>query len=239
MHLDLILLLAVIFFAVFTQSLAGFGSALVSMALLPGLVGIRVAAPLVALVAGTIELFLLARYRGALNFRAVWRLALASVIGIPIGVLALRQLDEGLVLAVLGAVIAGYAIYGLLNFQLPKLEHPAWAYGFGFLAGIFGGAYNTAGPPAIIYGNCRRWIPAEFKSNLAGFFLLNDAIVIASHAWGRNMTPAVLESFLWALPVIGLGILAGISLDQYLNPLIFRKVVLMLLVVMGVRLIFA
>jgi hypothetical protein len=144
-----------------------------------------------------------------------------------------------LVLALLGAIIAGYALYGLLNFKLPRLLHPAWAYGFGFLAGMLGGAYNTSGPPAIVYGNCRRWIPAEFKSNLAGFFLLNDAIVIASHAWGRNMTPIVLHSFLWALPVIGLGLLAGISLDKYLNPDIFRKVVLVLLVVMGVRLMFA
>ena len=39
-----------IFLAVFTQSLAGFGSALIAMALLPGIVGIQIATPLVALV---------------------------------------------------------------------------------------------------------------------------------------------------------------------------------------------
>jgi uncharacterized membrane protein YfcA len=239
MNIELVVLLAVIFFAVFTQSLAGFGSALVAMALLPALVGIHVAAPLVALMAGTIELLLLARYRNALNFQAVWRLALASIIGIPLGVLALRQLDERLILALLGVVIAGYALYGLLNFKLPRLSHHAWAYGFGFMAGMLGGAYNTSGPPAILFGNCRQWTPAEFRGNLAGFFLLNDAIVIATHAWGHNMTPVVLHSYLWALPAIGLGLLAGISLDRYLNPEIFRKVVLGLLVVMGVRLIFA
>jgi len=49
----------IIFLAVFTQSLSGFGSALVAMALLPALIGIHQAAPLVALVMATIEIFLL------------------------------------------------------------------------------------------------------------------------------------------------------------------------------------
>lgn len=236
--MSLFAVLLVIFFAVFTQSLTGFGSALVAMALLPGLIGIRSAAPLVALVAVTIELLLLARYRSALNLGSVWRLALASILGIPIGILGLRQVNERLVLGFLGVVLAGYALYGLLNLKLPALKEPAWAYGFGFLAGILGGAYNTSGPPAILYGNCRRWEPAEFKSNLAGFFLLTDAIIVTAHAWSRNLTLAVLQHYLWALPVIGLGLLAGISLDRYLSPVAFRKVVLGLLVVMGLRLVF-
>jgi uncharacterized membrane protein YfcA len=231
------LIFIVIFFAAFTQSLAGFGSALIAMALLPGLVGIRAAAPLVALIAATLELALLLRYRSALNLRAVWRLALAAVMGIPIGVLALRQVDERIVLGLLGAILAGYALYALLDLKLPALERPGWAYGFGFLAGLLGGAYNTSGPPVVIYGNCRRWLPAEFKSNLQGFFLLTDLLVIGAHALGGGLTPAVLLNYLWALPAIGLGLLAGISLDRRLNAETFRKLVLGLLVVMGFRLI--
>ena len=230
-------LLLTIFLAVFTQRLAGFGSALVAMAVLPGLIGIRTAAPLVALMSGTMELALLARYRRSLNWSSVWRLALASVAGIPLGVLALRRADERIILAALGLVIAGYALYALLNIRLPELRHPAWAYGFGFLAGMLGGAYNTSGPPAIIYGDGQRWEPAEFKSNLQGFFFLNNILVIASHALGGGLTGAVLGDYLWSLPAIALGIAAGISLDRFLDPHLFRKVVLCLLLVMGLRLI--
>jgi uncharacterized membrane protein YfcA len=227
-----------IFLAVFTQSLAGFGSALVAMALLPGIVGIQVATPLVALVAGFIEIFLLARYRSAFNLSSIWRVALASVIGIPLGVYALKNVDERTILGVLGAVISGYALYALLDLRLPKLQHPAWAFGFGFFAGLLGGAYNTSGPPVIVYGSCRRWLPAEFKSNLQGFFLLNSALVIASHLISHNITQVVLNNFLVSLPAIGVGLLAGISLDKYINPVVYRKVVLGLLVIMGLRLIF-
>jgi len=235
--MELLFPLVVIFFAVFTQSLAGFGVALIAMALLPGLVGIQVATPLVALIAVTIEVFLLLRYREALNVRAVLPIALTSIVGIPIGVWALKGVDEELFLTLLGVVISGYALYALLKFKLPELSRPAWAYGVGMLAGMLGGAYNTSGPPVIVYGNCRRWQPAEFKSNLQGFFVVNSLFVFIGHALGGNLTPQVWHYYLWSLPVLAVGILLGTSLDRFFNPETFRKIVLWLLLVMGIRLI--
>ena len=226
----------VIFFAVFTQSLTGFGSALVAMVFLPKLVGIQVAAPLVALIAVTIEIFLAIRYHRSLNPSTLWRLVLASIIGIPLGILALKQISENVLLTVLGVVIIGYALYALFDFKLPELRHPCWAYGAGLISGVLSGAYNTGGPPVVIYGACQRWEPTEFKSNLQGFFLISDLFVVSGHAIDHNLTPAVLHSFIWALPAIALGILIGTSLDRYLNPAIFRKAVLVLLAIMGITL---
>jgi uncharacterized membrane protein YfcA len=231
------LALLVVFFAVFTQSLTGFGSGLVSMAFLPGMLGVRTAAPLVALITGTMELILLIRFRAAFNIKAVWRLALTTLLGLPLGVWALRGLSEKILLPVLGVVMSGYALYALFNLKLPKLEHPTWAYLTGFLSGLLSGAYSVGGPPVIIYGNCRHWEPDEFKSNLQGFFLLNDGLAIIYHGIAGNLTHPVWTGYLWALPVIGLGLLAGGGLDRFLNPQSFRKLVLVLLVIMGVRLI--
>ena len=225
----------VVLFAVITQCLTGFGSGLVSMAFLPGILGVRTAAPLVALITGTMELILLIRFRAAFNLKAVWRLAVTTLVGLPIGVWALRGLSEKILLPVLGVVMAGYALYALFNLKLPRLEHSAWAYLTGFLSGLLSGAYSVGGPPVIIYGNCRCWEPDEFKSNLQGFFLLNDGLAIIYHGIAGNLTPAVRTGYLWALPVIILGILAGAGLDRFLNPHIFRKLVLVLLVIMGMR----
>jgi hypothetical protein len=235
--MDLALPLLVIFLAVFTQSLSGFGIALVSMAMLPGLLGIQVATPLVALVAITLETTLLLRYRASLNLRAVRPVMLAAVVGIPLGVFGLSKVDEGLALTVLGVVIAGYALYALANFRMPELRHPLWAYLSGFFSGLLSGAYNTGGPPVIIYANARRWQPAEFKSNLQGLFVVNDILVISTHALSGNFTPEIWRIYLWALPVIAIAILAGVSLDKRLDPAIFRKVVLILLVILGIRLV--
>ena len=50
------------------------------------------------------------------------QLSAASIAGIPLGILALRHVNEKLVLTVLGLVIVGYAVYALTNPQ-----HTPWA----------------------------------------------------------------------------------------------------------------
>ena len=232
----------IIFLAVFTQSLSGFGSALVAMALLPAMIGIHQAAPLVALVMGTIEIFLLIYYRQALNIRAIWRIIAASLAGIPLGILFLSRLDEGIAMTALGFIIIAYALYALFDaftdrIRLPELAHPTWAFLSGLVAGMLGGAYNTSGPPVIIYGNCHRWSTAEFKSNLQGFFLISSLVISLGHALNHNLTPAVWQHYLWSIPAMALGIFTGTSLDKYMKPESFRRVVLVLLLIMGVRLI--
>jgi len=238
-NLEILIPILIIFFAVFTQSLTGFGSALVAMAFLPELIGIKIAAPLVALIASTLEFFLLIRYRSSFRLQALWQLILASLIGIPLGIWALKGIDETILLAVLGIVITGYALYALFNFKVPTLLHPLWAYGFGFISGVLSGAYNTGGPPVVIYGTCRRWEPTEFKSNLQVFFLISDLLVVSGHAVNHNFNISILHYFVWALPALVLGILIGTNMDRFINQEIFRKIVLPLLVVMGIRLIFS
>jgi uncharacterized membrane protein YfcA len=231
------LITAIVFLAVFTQSLSGFGLALVSMPLLIGLIGLQTATPLMALVGIVAESIMLLYYRDSFNLRAVAGLTAAAVVGIPLGLVFLRRVDEGLVTAVLGLILILYALYALVGFKLPQLAHPLWAIGFGFIGGIIGGAYNTSGPPAIIYGTCRRWSPLEFKSNLQGFFVITSVAAIASHALAGNFTLIVWHDFLLALPGIALGLIAGFSLDKIINPQRFRQLILILLIILGIRLI--
>ena len=107
--------------------------------------------------------------------------------------------------AILGLVIVAYALYALLELRPPELSHPAWGFAFGLLAGMLGGAYNTSGPPVVVYGNSRRWLPVEFKSNLQGFFFLNSVLVVSGHALSHNFTQAVVQNYLTALPALALG----------------------------------
>jgi uncharacterized membrane protein YfcA len=168
----------------------------------------------------------------------VWRLVAASLIGIPLGVWALSRLDEDVVLAVLGVLITVYAIYALLNMRLPELKHSGWAYLSGFIAGVLGGAYTTSGPPVIVYGDCRRWERAEFKSNLQGFFFVSSIFIVIAHAFDQNLTPLVWRYYLLSIPAMIIGIIAGVSLDKVIDPLLYRKIVLILLVFLGFRLLF-
>jgi uncharacterized membrane protein YfcA len=228
----------VIFLAAFTQSLSGFGSALVAMALLPALIGLQVATPFVALFALTIDIVLLIRFRQSLNFGALWPVVFASLIATPMGVYYLSRIDENIALTLLGLILSGYALYAILDFKMPPLAHPMWAYLAGFLGGLLGGAYNTSGPPVILYADCRKWPPNVFKSNLQGYFIFSSFAVVISHYFGGNVTPNIWQIYLGTLPFMAMGILLGLYLSRLLNPVLFRRMVLILLVFMGFRLMF-
>ena len=148
--------LGVIFGAAFMQSLVGFGSAMVATALLPQWLGLKEAVPLVTLIALTLEVVLLIRYRLAVQWRSLWQLGAGMILGAPIGVWALNRVEPRYLLPVLGGVTIAYAVYALLDWRLPALHNPRWAWGVGLVAGVLEGLFSFSGPPLIIYGQCRR-----------------------------------------------------------------------------------
>lgn len=166
MEMPFPLIAAILFISAFTQGLSGFGVALISMALLPNLIGIQASIALVALVAFVVDLGVLLRYWRLLQCKTMLPLILASFVGVPLGIFLLRRLDEAITLPLLGIIIAGYALYALSGLRLPTLKAEGWSYGAGFLGGLFGGAYNTPGPPIIVYASCQEWEPDTFKGNL-------------------------------------------------------------------------
>jgi hypothetical protein len=226
----------IVFAAVLLQSVVGFGSAMVAMALLSPLLGLNVASPLVALVAATLEAVMVFRYRQAAQWSVIRRLLVGTLPAIPLGILALSRVPEAWLLTVLGVVILSYTVYALAGRRLPELRGAGWAYSAGALAGLLSGAYNVGGPPLILYGDCQRWPPAEFKGNLQNIFLINDAVVLTFHALAGNVTPGVLTHYLAALPAVALGVLLGLALDRRVSPAAFRALALLTLLVLGARL---
>ncbi len=224
--------------AIFTQSFSGFGFALVSMPLITPILGLKVSAPLVALLGWTAEIVLIVYFREALTFREIGRLIAASLVGAVVGVTALRLVPESVLLPVLGAVLVGYVLYNWLRFKLPEMRSPWWAYILGGLSGALGGAYNTSGPPVILYGHARRWTPDQFKGNLQGFFFINNMFVLVGHYINGTLTPEVWRVYLMALPALAAGIWGGLTLGRKVDAGRFRQVVLALLLVLGLRLMF-
>ena len=66
---------AIILLAVITQSLSGFGMGLVAMSLLPEVIDVRLASPLVALISIVVNTVLAIYYRQALDFGSIQKLA--------------------------------------------------------------------------------------------------------------------------------------------------------------------
>lgn len=225
----------IIFAAALTQAISGSGLALVAMPLLVGLLAPLEAATLVSMMAVTVQIVMLTRYFRALTFSGLWRLILGAIIGIPIGILALAQLDERLILTGLGVFLVGYALYGLFAPQIPPIRNRAWGFAFGLVSGLLHGAYNTGGPPYVIYGVSQRWTLPQFKSNLQVLLMVNGITVLTAHLAAGHVTATVLHYYAIAVPVILLGAITGFVLDRFINEATFRRIVLAVLLAIGIR----
>jgi uncharacterized membrane protein YfcA len=227
-----------VFLAAAVQSLSGFGFALIVMPLAAMTLGLQTAAPLVALVALTLNTVNVLRYRQDLNLREIARLGLASALGVPAGIWALVSVDEALILRLMGLILVLYASYTLARPATPRPCSDRWAYPAGLAAGCLGAAYNTPGPPVIVYGALRGWPKGEYRAVLHGIFFLNGVLVVASHAVARRVTPEVLSSFVYAVPALLLGILLASRLDRGLNRERFRALVTVLILALGLSMTF-
>jgi hypothetical protein len=229
----------IVFLAILTQAITGSGLALIAMPLLVEILDPLTAASLVALMAITTQLIMLARYRQSLQAYGLWRLIAGSLLGIPIGIYALSRLDEQVILTVLGLVLITYVTISLFTLPLPPFRSPNWGFGFGFLSGMLGGAYNTGGPPFVIYGLSQKWEAQRFKANLQLLLMVNSFTVVVAHLFAGHYTSEVLQNYVLALPMILLGAFTGFWIDRYINEVVFRRIVLVVLLVIGLRMLFS
>jgi hypothetical protein len=223
--------------AALTRSALGFGDALVSMPLLSLLLPLDRARPLVALLAGTTALTILARDWRLVRFTAVWRLVLGAVVGIPIGAFFLHLIDEQLVKVILSLLIITFSLYNLFRPKLTELKSERLAVLFGVISGTLGGAYNTFGPPVVIYGTMRRWPAENFRASVQCYFVPCLLTLFAVHIYEGLWVPAVFRDFALSLPVIFVAIYAGTKLHRRLADRRFdRYVSVALLFVAGMLL---
>ena len=225
--------LAILFLSAFTRSALGFGDALIAMPLLALMVDMQVATPLVAFAAPTIALTILLTEWRSVDIRAAWRLIVSSLMGIPLGLFFLKNAPEPLVKAILGLVLIGFGLFKLAVPQVITLRSDKLAYVFGLLAGILGGAYNTNGPPVVVYGTLRGWSPESFRSTLQCYFLPTGLMILIGQGLAGLWTPTVLRLYAYALPVILLAIFVGGKVNRRVSGGQFHRIVYGFLVLIG------
>lgn len=232
-NLTFFIIILIFFIAALSRSTFGFGDALIAMPLLALIMDIKVATPIVAFMGFFISLIILIRNRQNFAYRKIWKLIVFSLIGIPIGVLFLKDTNEIIVKLILAIILILFSVYKLLKQNLLSLQNDNLSYIFGFISGMLGGAYNTNGPPIIIYGTLRDWSPQEFRLLLQGVFLPTNLFIIIFHGIAGLWTTTVFQYFLISLPVIIIAILIGRKLNKIIPKDKFVKFVYVFLIIIG------
>lgn len=168
-----------------------------------------------------------------------WPMMAAVIVGTWFGVETLVQIDPRWLEGIVGATVA---IFSLVNLTNPKLHvperHALWlSVVIGVTGGFFGGLTLFIGPAVIMFLVALHVQKEEFIGTIGliyllgliptGILYLDSGVLRAEHTW-----PALLAT----LPVVvGMGL--GQYVRRFINEAVFRKALLVMLVLVGLNMI--
>jgi uncharacterized membrane protein YfcA len=226
----------ILFFAALARSTLGFGDALIAMPFLTLMVPMTSATPIVTMVSVFNAMIVLMTDWKHVQIRSAANLIVPACFGIPFGYWFLIGANENLVIGVLAGVVLIFSIWSLRSGTSLRIKSNLWCIPFGTAAGVLGGAYNTAGPPLVVFGTLRGWTPHEFRATLQGYFLVAGTFVLVVHSVGGTVTSQVLQYFAWSIPLIVLASILGRKIADRIPQEKFVKVVHVVLVIVGLNL---
>jgi uncharacterized membrane protein YfcA len=224
---------AVVFLATLVRSTFGFGEALVAVPLLALLLPVEVAAPLATLLSITVAAVVVVQDWRKVQLGSAWRLVLATLFGIPLGLLLLTRVAEQPVKAVLAVVIVAFSGWCLVSRRPLELKDDRLAWAFGFAAGVLGGAYGMNGPPLAVYGAMRRWPAEQFRATLQGYFLPASVAGMLGYWLAGLWVAEVTRYYLLSLPLALLAIVLGRAVNRRLSAALFARYVHIGLIAVG------
>lgn len=185
------------------------------------------AAPLAVLLSITIAGIVVVQDWKKIHLRSTGWLVLATLFGIPLGLLLLTGGNQRIVKAALAVIIILFSAYSLIGREPLELRRDSrmWLLACGFCAGVLGGAYGMNGPPLVIYGAMRRWSPQHFRATLQGYFLPASIIGMCGYWLAGLWVPAVTHFYLLSLPVMLPAIFLGRTINHRLHGEAFLKYV--------------
>ena len=229
-----VLVPAVLFLATVIRSALGFGEALVAVPLLALVVPVEVAAPVAVLASITIAFIAVVQDWRQIHVRSASWLVISTLAGVPLGLLLLKAVAEPIIKAVLAVLIVAFSLYSLLNRKHHELSNDRWAWLFGFIAGVLGGAYGMNGPPLVVYGSLRGWSPKHFRATLQGYFLPASLLGMFGYWLAGLWTPAVSRFYLLSLAPVIVATFLGRAINHRMNARQFLLYVHGGLVLIGV-----
>ena len=226
----------VIGLAGFVHGMTGFGFGLTAMPLLPLLMNLKDAVPLVVvltLVASGVKWLTV---RDHFSWRQGLGLVLGSCVGIPFGIYALVRLDETVLRHILGVVMLLVAVHDFVTFRKGGFRIPrALGFPLGVASGGLAGAFNMGGPPAIAFVYSQPWSREQIASVLQVVFLVGTVLRLLLFGSTGLLDGSVLKLAAWAVLPMVLALLAGSACASRIPLERLKKGVSLFLGLMGVK----
>jgi uncharacterized membrane protein YfcA len=237
-----LVLAATTFGSALLYAISGFGFAVLAVPLFLLFLDPAPAIELVIIISTVLSIIVL---RGLLPAIAPWlllRLALGSLVGLPLGLVAFRYADPILVRAAAGAMIFGFAILMAISRRRsgqPGQGKTAFAMSPGLdlaagaVSGIAAALVGQPGPPVLIYLLLVGAAARTVRATLLAFFALSYGVTLASHAATIGIPAPTWLAAGILLPFAFLGGISGRPIGDRLGAEAFALLAIAVLAVAG------
>ncbi len=226
----------IILVAFYVRAVIGFGSGLISVALLTLIFPIKEVVPVVLLLdlLGSVLL-------GAYDFQEMrwpelrWLIP-GSLIGLAFGSFILADTNAQNLTRFLGVFILAYVVYALVMKpeRLPQVALP-WGMPLGIFGGVVGSLYGGGGPPIVAYLQMRHLDKRAFRATFQGIALTDNILRAFMYIALALLTWQLTVGFLLLIPPVLLGLWTGNRLHLRINQRAFLMGTLAVLAVVGLK----
>jgi uncharacterized membrane protein YfcA len=229
-------LLLAMFLGGFVSGISGFAFSAVAGAILMQFYAPTFAVPLMMASALVAQLYGVFNLRGSMEWRKALPLIVGGVIGIPLGLYALRSIDTHTFRLGFGIFLAVYAAYMLFwpaTLHVRRAEGDVATGAIGFAGGLVGGLTAFPGALPTIWCDLRGFSKDVKRGMTQPYIALMQFFGIFLVLLHGDLTQDFLWKFLWSVPAVLAGCILGLAMFGKVNDLVFRRVVLSALLVSG------
>ena len=230
---EILWIIAVVAVAAFAQSLAGFGFGLLAVPMMTLLVDAHDAV-IVATMIGTVSTAVQAVLdREHCEWPTARRLSIAAYVGMPLGLFAFVIVSESAMRLILGVVVLLATLVLARGFTFTgRSRLMEWMMGVS--SGVLSTSTSTNGPPLVFLLQARQMEATSFRATINTVFALSNFGAIALFAATGNVEVDGMLAAAASLPILFLALRAGYALRPRVDGSVFRKLVLVMLVLSGV-----
>jgi len=225
---------ALIFLAAIVRGFAGFGFSLLSITAISLFMPAKEIVPSIFLLEVAASINMIPSIWREIDWRGIGFLLLGYVLALPFGVYALANMPAPPMQIALGVFVIVTGLMMLNGFRLAKTPGGVATTVTGAASGLLNGAFGIGGPPVVLFYFSTPAAAAVGRASVIAFFLSTDTLGLAELARNGLVTLQSFVQFVAWLPALLIGVFAGAKGFKHMDPVLFRKAVLIILVALAV-----